>query len=138
MIDLIFQLYVISSFWMVVTILFVQLVHYPLFQLVDMYALKAFSLDHQRRISWMVVPAMICEFLSLFYLMISLKTVLFYLSFAVLVLIWLITFTVQVPIHQKLITRPSKELTLVLVNSNWYRTFLWCLKGILLIVYYGI
>ena len=59
--------YLISSVWMMVLILFVQLVHYPLFVYVSDDKLKAFSKQHQFWISLLVMPAMLIEFFTLFF-----------------------------------------------------------------------
>ncbi len=130
------DIYLFSSLWMVVVILFVQLVHYPLFKYIPLESLRQFSLDHQARISLLVVPAMLCEFFSLFFLMLVVKIPFFYVSFLILVIIWLITFLVQVPIHRQLISNPSLSLAVSLEKGNWFRTILWCVKAIFIIIYY--
>jgi hypothetical protein len=134
--DFIELIYFLSSFWMAVLILFVQWVHYPLFTYVSKNQLIQFSEDHQRRISYLVGPAMILEWFSLVYLVLVIATPFFYLHAVLLGLIWLSTFLIQVPIHNQLLTMPSANLAIRLVHGNWIRTLLWCLKAILMGWYY--
>jgi hypothetical protein len=129
-------IYFLSSFWMAILILFVQWVHYPLFTYVSESQLIQFSEDHQRRISYLVGPAMILEWLSLVYLVIVIANPFFYIHAVLLGLIWLSTLLIQVPIHNQLLKSPSASLAIRLVHGNWIRTLLWCLKAILMGWYY--
>ena len=122
----------LSTFWMMAVIWFVQIVHYPLFKLVPYNERVMYAQKHQQWISWIVMPAMLIECLSLFFL----KTYYLYdptwiLSVLCLVIIWASTFFLQVPCHQKLISDPKDPIIKKLVNTNWIRTVFWTIKSIL-------
>ena len=123
-------LYGVASFWMVAVIWFVQIVHYPLFLNVKSDHITYFT-QHQTLISWIVLPAMLLEAVSLVLLWSEYKNnTLFIISVILLVLIWISTFFIQVPIHQHLTQNPNQELIIKLIKSNWIRTFLWTIKFI--------
>lgn len=132
------HLYMMSSLWMAVVILFVQCVHYPAFTFIEEKKLTTFSIFHQKRISFIVMPAMLIEAATLSYLTFVTKEPLFYISAILLALIWLSTFFIQVPTHNKLVTEPTQDLTKKLVQENIPRTCLWCFKAILICWYYYI
>lgn len=50
---------------------------------------------------------------------------------AILAALWVTTALVQVPLHRQLTTTPTNTAIRRLVNSNWYRTAGWTLRGIL-------
>ena len=52
---------------MMAVIWFVQIVHYPLFKLVPYNERVMYAQKHQQWISWIVMPAMLIECLSLFF-----------------------------------------------------------------------
>ena len=122
----------LSSFWMMVIIWFVQLVHYPLFYYVPDEAKIRYSHQHQKKISYLVLPGMLIELASLIYLGQWFYTSgVWQLMMVLLILIWLSTFLIQVPCHQSLLREPSNKIVQKLVMTNWIRTGLWTLKTIL-------
>ncbi len=60
-----FFIQLVSSLWMCSLIWVIQRVHYPLFLYIDDSKRIDFSKLHQRRISALVMPAMLLELLSL-------------------------------------------------------------------------
>tara|TARA_B100001094_G_C17969801_1_gene689736 strand:- start:327 stop:728 length:402 start_codon:yes stop_codon:yes gene_type:complete len=111
----------------------IQLLHYPFFKFIDVsQSSKAFEF-HQRSISFIVIPLMLIELFTGFFL-----TLYFWNSFAkllsinlgVILLIWIQTFTVMVPLHMKLMTKYDLNTVNSLIKQNWFRTILWTLKGI--------
>ncbi len=123
----------ISSTMLVCLIWLIQLLHYPFFKFIDVsQSSKAFEF-HQRSISFIVIPLMLIELFTGFFL-----TLYFWNSFAkllsinlgVILLIWIQTFTVMVPLHMKLMTKYDLNTVNSLIKQNWFRTILWTLKGI--------
>ncbi len=47
--------------------------------------------------------------------------------------LWVTTAFVQVPLHRQLTTTPTAAAIRRLVNSNWYRTAGWTLRGALVL-----
>ena len=134
-------IHLFSTFWMVVIIWFVQIVHYPLFLEVPIESSNTYFKKHQSLISYLVMPGMLVEGASLSYLLIytflSEPGAHFTLTFSVilLILIWASTFLIQVPCHLKLTQTPSRETLSYLIKSNWIRTILWSTKLIFTMVY---
>lgn len=121
----------LSSFWMMVVIWFVQIVHYPLFQLVPKQSRIDYSQKHQLWISFIVMPAMLIELGSLLWLSNTYLNNKIWIGCSVcLAGIWLMTFLVQVPCHERLLMSPSDEVVQRLIHSNWVRTILWTLKTV--------
>ena len=119
----------LSTFWMVCVIWFVQIVHYPLFLKINESTSRDYFKQHQFLISWIVLPAMILEAVSLLLLRAhNFNSIFWSLSFLLLILIWCSTFLVQVPIHRQLLNEPSQSLIKKLIYTNWIRTILWTLK----------
>jgi hypothetical protein len=56
------------------------------------------------------------------------------IGFTLVVFVWIITFFVQVPLHNQLSTSRSSAAITKLVKSNWLRTALWTMKGILSLI----
>ena len=118
-----------SSFWMMVTIWFVQCVHYPLFLAVPLDHKGHYFHRHQTLISFIVMPVMLVELGSLVLMGSVLQYNYYWISLLVmLVTIWASTFFIQVPCHQRLLTDPSVEVIHRLIASNWIRTILWTIK----------
>ena len=112
----------------------IQLVHYPSFHFVDQVNFRRFYRLHYRRISAIVVPAMLAEFLCGIYLLFrkpSYGATLHLFLLGILVVIWTSTFLLQVPIHRRLQTTRSESTIKSLVNTNWIRTLGWTLRGII-------
>lgn len=120
-----------ATWYMVGIIWIVQLVHYPFFQFLPNEGFQAAMVFHQRRISIAVIPGMLLELLSLPALLL-LPWGLALILFIALALIWLTTFLVQVPLHHQLLKSRHSETISKLVSSNWIRTGLWSLRGLLL------
>ena len=121
----------LSSFWMCAIIWFVQVVHYPLFLTVPKFNRIEFSQKHQFYISFLVMPAMVIEVVTLGYCgqLYGYSTLWLGLTI-LLILIWLSTFLLQVPCHQQLLHNPTDSVCHRLVQTNWIRTWLWSFKTI--------
>lgn len=115
----------------------VQRVHYPAFNYVSPPGFAEFEAFHQRRISSIVVPLMLIELVTAAGLILVRPASIplwWALAGAVLVIaIWVDTFAVQVPLHRQLSRGYSASTLARLVRTNWLRTGLWSLRGILVL-----
>lgn len=112
-------------------ILFVQIVHYPLFALVS--DKSDYHREHQRRTGYVVVPLMGLEALSAAYLLLQRGSSVDIVGGALLAVIWLSTAFLQVPCHMRLLKNPSPQVVSRLVITNWIRTVAWLLRSLLLL-----
>lgn len=125
------ELELITTFALVSLIWVMQLLHYPFFSYVGEEAFTRAMLDHQRRISWIVVPLMLVELaLSIHGLITGSPCA--QLCLALVTLIWISTAVVQVKLHRELTERKDPEVISRLVRSNWVRTVVWTMKGFIL------
>ena len=112
-------------------VLFVQLVHYPMFIDYNRAHFPRIMREHQRRTSWVVVSLMLLE---LGFAIVQYQTDLFYLAaLFFLGAVWLSTFFLQVPCHRVLEKGWDQQAYQKLVNTNWLRTFAWILRLISLV-----
>lgn len=115
----------------------IQAVHYPLFAKIPSEAFAHYEADHQKRISFVVVPAMVLELASAIALVLnpppSLPINLLVINIILLALIWISTFALQVPLHRNLSRGYDARAIDRLVRTNWIRTLGWTLKTLLLI-----
>ena len=123
----------ISSFLLCGLIWTVQLVHYPMFHMLEKEKYGEHILFHGFRISLIVVPLMVIELVSSFSLAFfsSTDTILHMIGFLIVILIWLVTFFVQLPLHSKLTLGYNPETVNKLVSTNIIRTILWTMKAAL-------
>lgn len=136
---ILFVLQLCATGYMIGVIWTVQLVHYPLFRAVSQEAFPAFEREHQMRMSRVVMPFMLAELASATALpwiaspqWTSAEA---WLGLVLLVIVWVSTFAVQVPAHQRLRLGFDAKVHRRLVRSNWLRTALWTLRGLLVIVW---
>jgi hypothetical protein len=128
-------IHAVSTLLMAGLIWMVQLVHYPLFARVGRDAFCDYETSHTRRITWLVGPLMLLEAASaaaLFFVLDSAVTqVIAGVGLALLLIIWLSTAFLQVPCHNRL-SRGFDDATLRrLVGTNWIRTAVWSVRGVL-------
>ena len=120
---------------MVGLIWLIQIVHYPLFLKVGEQNFKEYSQDHQRLITYVVLPLMILELGTAIILCFSrpasISIALLIAGLAIVLLIWGSTFLIQVPQHGKLLSGFDPDTCRKLVFGNWIRTVAWSLRGIL-------
>ena len=129
----VFIIHIVATFFMTGLIWFVQVVHYPLFSKVVDADFVHYEEIHMRTTSYVVMPAMLLELLSmplLVYLQPEwLSAWWFWVDGIGLGIIWLSTFLFQVPQHTRLLK--SKDLKTIhqLVRTNWIRTVIWTLRS---------
>lgn len=105
----------------------IQLVHYPMFKLIEAPHWPRFHRYHSRNISFIVFPLMLVELLTSLQLFLGESTFTHNLSLACAVTSWLLTIVVFIPLHNKVASRPIPDLLQRLVRLNWLRTFVWTL-----------
>jgi hypothetical protein len=125
-----------ATLFMVGVIWFVQVVHYPLFSRVGPREFASYERAHTRRTGWIVGPPMIAEAGSALLLLTPLRPDdlgpgLPGLGLLLLAAIWLATALLQVPAHRRLEQGFDAGVHRRLVVTNWIRTVLWTLRGIL-------
>lgn len=119
------------SFGLLVLIWMIQILHYPLFELLDEALFQTSMTLHQARISYLVIPLMLTELMLAIGLCWLKPHALTFTGLALVLLIWLSTFFLQVPLHQKLTTLKNPSALKALIKSNWLRTCLWTLKFVI-------
>ncbi len=115
----------------------VQVVHYPLFRKIPAEVFKEYEQEHQKRISYLVVPFMLIELFvssALVYHGWNQERWLWHLTGFILVLaIWLQTFLVAAPMHGKLAEGKNDKAIEILVRSNWWRVLFWSVRAVLVL-----
>lgn len=122
---------------MVGLIWFVQVVHYPLFDLVGGEGFSPYESAHRWRTSFVVGPLMGVELLAAIALVVdppaALGRSLPLVGLAVLVGVHASTVLLQVPAHDRLNAGHDPAVTARLVRTNWLRTTGWSVRGVLAI-----
>jgi hypothetical protein len=111
---------------------FVQLVHYPLFNLVGEDNFVRYEALHNTRTGLVVAPAMLAELGSSLLLVILTSTILRWQTVTGLILtlgLWASTWLLQVPQHTILTAGFDANAHSTLVTSNWLRTVFWTLRS---------
>jgi hypothetical protein len=113
----------------------IQLLHYPMFLGLQLEQFLQWHQFHTRRITPLVAPLMIFEFVVGGYLCwLNINNLFFYI-FSLTVLVWLSTFLLSVPLHQRLEKNNFNKRTVdLLVLTNWPRTLFYSVKFILVAV----
>jgi len=123
------------TWYMVGLIWLVQVVHYPLFAAVGDQASVAYQRAHMRKTTWVTLPPMLVEALTVFLLVLPRAGQgpgwMELTGGLLLAVIWLSTFLVQVPCHEKLAASFQPPIHRRLVASNWIRTLAWTVRGVL-------
>ncbi|MFN0054777.1 MAG: hypothetical protein ACKV0T_21605 [Planctomycetales bacterium] len=134
---LLVALYVGSTLSMVGVIWFVQVVHYPLMSLVGAAESASYTAVNQRLTTWVVGPFMLVEAgsnMALAYLPIPEQAaVAFWTGTGLLFVIWLATAICSVPQHGVLSRGFSPPHHRRLVLTNWIRTVVWTIRGVLVL-----
>lgn len=131
----IFKIHLVASWFMTGLIWLIQIVHYPLFNKVGVAEFPLYHALHSKLISFIVMPVMIFELLSLAVLIMGfddfrlLDKIILSSS---LFIIWATTFFFSVPAHNELANGFSEAQYQKLVWTNWFRTFFWTLKSLYL------
>jgi hypothetical protein len=129
----VFPITVLSTFWMLAIIWFVQIVHYPLFQHVGENAFSAYHNRHEWWTTWIVGPPMFLEATGSFYLYLHPPFLEHSVAWGAGFLLVLVPLTstafLQVPQHSTLRDGYHPETIRSLVRWNWIRTAAWTMRG---------
>ena len=131
-----FMIHLISTSMMVSLIWLIQILHYPSFIYVDRDRYESFQKFHMKKISFIVMPLMVTEFLTSAYILLfgnNENEYLFTLSFILLLVIWGLTIFIFSNIHQELSLGYNQRIISSLIHLNWIRTILWSLRLIILV-----
>jgi len=127
--------HLILSSMLVSLIWLIQILHYPSFKFVDKMSFSEFHKFHTQRISYLVIPLMLGEFITGLWLMMSqLDQEIKYdqwnyvWNFLSILFIWLATLTLSIPEHHKLSKTKNDKSIQKLVTTNWVRTIVWSWK----------
>ncbi len=111
----------------------IQLTHYPTFQFIAEDKFSAFHHHHTQSITLIVLPLMVTELALAAWLVYHYQFRWLDLTVLIIVLlIWASTFFISVPLHNTLADGKDSQIINKLVQTNWIRTFLWTLKGVLI------
>jgi hypothetical protein len=126
-----------ATLFMVGVIWFVQVVHYPLFARVGTPDFSAYSLRHTRLTGLLVGPPMLLEAATAVALVVwtppGSSVSLVWTCLLLVAGIWLSTAVLQSPRHTSLSRGFNPAAHQFLVTSNWLRTVLWSLRGLLVL-----
>ncbi len=130
-------LHLAATLFMVGVIWFVQVVHYPLFARVGSSGFASYEQAHTRRTGWVVAPPMLAELVTAVLLLwVRPAGVPLWAAGAGLALVavnWASTWAVQIPFHDRLTRGFDPAVHRRLVATNWLRTAVWSLRGLLVL-----
>jgi hypothetical protein len=126
-----------ATLFMVGVIWFVQVVHYPLFDRVGTSDFSAYSTRHTTVTGLVVGPPMILEAVTAVALVVwtppGISVSLVWMGLLLVAGIWLSTALLQAPRHTTLGRGFDPAAHRFLVTSNWLRTVLWSLRGLVVL-----
>jgi hypothetical protein len=129
--------HVAATLFMVGVIWFVQVVHYPLFARVGPSGFAAYSTSHARLTGLVVGPPMLLEAATAGALVVwnppGVSVSLMWAGLLLVAGIWLSTALLQAPRHTTLGGGFDPAVHRFLVTSNWLRTALWSLRGLVVL-----
>ncbi len=135
--DAVLLVHAAATWAMVGLIWFVQVVHYPLFDGVGADGFVSFQQRHMRQTTWVVVPLMFAELGTALALLgwspAGVGKAGVWAGLVLLLLVWASTFVLQVPRHAELSRGFERDAHRGLVLTNWLRTAVWTLRGVLVV-----
>ena len=131
----VFFMYCASTWSMVGIIWFAQVVHYPLFGKVGQESFTDYQHANLRRTVLIVIPLQMLELVTALLLLWKIPTgilpVQVWTNLVLIGITWISTATLQVPSHSKLARGFDQRTQALLVSSNWIRTIIWSVRGII-------
>ncbi len=122
-----------SCIYMAGVVSVIQFIHYPSFDKIDRDRFTEFHLKHSNALGFIAGPAMCLELVSSFWIAHNGNSWLI-LNATVVLFLWIITFLISVPLHNRLASGFDQKSWERLLKTNWLRTALWVLRGILFFV----
>jgi uncharacterized membrane protein len=131
-----FVVNLLATWYMVGLIWMVQIVHYNMFDRVGQNEFAKYEADHNRLITPIVAIPMLAE-VATACLLLTASPVAFprwaaWVGLGLIALIWLSTMLLQVPMHGRLMDGFDESAYRKLVSTNWIRTILWTVRGLML------
>lgn len=127
LVNLAATLYMVGLIWVV------QIVHYPLFELVGATHFESYQRRHQNSISMIVAAPMLVEAASSIGLLLFASNEfdwwLAIVGVVLVTIVWISTAGFQVPCHSRLTSGFDRQVHRRLVSSNWIRTVAWTARG---------
>jgi len=108
----------------------IQLVHYPMFALIESVHWPRFHRYHSRNITFIVFPLMLIELLTALQLFLDNPSPIHSIYLGAALCSWLLTIVIFIPLHNRVANRPEPNLLARLKHLNWLRTVLWSLTAI--------
>ena len=125
-------LHATATLFMCGVIAIVQVVHYPLFNMVGRNEFSAYENAHTSLITLVVGPAMLLEAACVFGLLLERPgSWLAWIGAALLAVVWFSTAFLQIPQHGVLSSGFNQRAYEILVQSNWLRTVAWWARGVI-------
>ena len=122
---------------MVGLIWLIQIVHYPLFNLVGENEFQVYHKSHSVLITPLVGTVMIIELISSILLVIlppkNVSLTFPTIGVILVFIIWASTAFLQIPQHNALANAYELKAHNLLVQTNWIRTIAWSMRGLLLL-----
>lgn len=132
----------VATFYFVGLIWTIQVLSYPLFQKVGRDAFTEYHAAHSRRITTILgVPLLLVFVSSLLMLWIRPAPVPLWAALLNGVLgagVWIMTAFIHVPLHSRLGRNYSLDTMNALISTNWLRTIVWTVQGLLLLWMLGV
>ncbi|GAC1403798.1 MAG: hypothetical protein NVSMB49_21670 [Ktedonobacteraceae bacterium] len=132
----------ISTFYFVGLIWTIQILSYPLFQKVGRDAFADYHAAHSQRITLLLgLPLLLVFVSSLLMLWIRPANVPLWAVLLNGILggsVWIMTAFIHVPLHSRLGKNYSLNTMQTLVTTNWLRTIVWTVQGLLLLWMMGV
>lgn len=129
---------ILATFFMTGLVWYLQVAHYPLFDLVGEKDFPTLVVEHARRTARIGLPVMLVELVTLIMLGLTSYAALypapFWLGAVLLLIIWISTFAVQVPLNTRLTASYDAGVSRRLRETNWIRTIGWSLRSFLSLV----
>lgn len=122
----------LSDFGLLILIWLVQLIIYPSFTYMEESNLSAWHPKYTNMITIVVMPLMLIQLFTSFFLAYSEFNWLLLIQCVLIVLIWAATFFQAVPLHNQIENGDEmRKAANLLVSTNWKRTIMWTVIVIL-------
>lgn len=138
MIRLAFLTCLASTLFMTGLIWFVQVVHYPLFDRVEVQAFRRYHAEHMRTTTYVVILPMIAELVTSIYLVArrpdGIEPWMVWLGLGFAVVSWAVTTFCSVPSHNRLAMGFDGDAHRSLVRTNGIRVVSWSAHSLVLLL----
>ena len=131
-----FLIQIITNSILIGILIITQIISYPSLSSIDKSYFEKYHKNYVNKISYVVIPFMLIELFSLLYLTYYKSDLFMIKSLLILMTIWLFTFICIVPLHNSLSNKRSIDIINSLINYNWFRTILWTIKLLIILVVY--